>query len=945
MQSQIPVMAPRPSQSSLPSSLSTPHLGLVPPTRHLAVSGSPTHLPTSPSSSGSTGGLPSFRSFRNLLSFGPSKGSSSNSAASAGPSRPSLGLRRPANGEHDMPAPAIPASRSQDSLPVLSIELSHHVDEPLIDHEELERRLCADSRTSPDASPLSSVSTLSSRMPASPTEYLGTYCMVSYAAAHSSSPLAPSPGIHGISELSTILEAETSGISKHLPDLDDTDVIFPSRASRSPNPSAKSLGKSALSVQDTSVLELSTSDLKDEVLAALSKSGPKDGWSNGAVIEDAADLPDDERYANMTFGLGTVDPDLAALLSPHQLKTEPTLLVATGAVSPPLRSPTLSESRASSKPSSPHARDFSQSSGRLTPGRRSSSLPRPTPPVSPSRTATLSKATSSKLPVHVAPSRLSRSASERPSISGERSVEPSPLRPAESTGRTSLQLPRRRQSPLLGDNTPPPRPTSPGAPEQESRRSPASRSAIPARLAPSSSVRGSARLYPSPQSSPGLDGTESVSSHSPSAISSSASRRLNGVRPSLDVVGDRPRLYARTRSSSLDEVVPYDAVAKRPADWLGPRTAKAFAAAGLLDGDRESAAPSSSRPGSRFGTSRSERDSRSHYAPSRAGFSDLGSSSSWGRRSESISRGSESALGTPLSESGFTPRTTFSASTAPTSISSSSMQRHLQDELNSLQEKHTLETGALLSALADSQRTTRVLREENAQLRDRLQYAEEQFAAAREELQRQQFALAFNPPSTSTLGRGSLYRLAGQSATEGPRRGYAPSRLQTLLRSSTDNLRLEDLRVEKPEEALKPEPMPTKRLSQDFAPYSSAHRRRGSGASSIFHAPPSNMTMLLHDDGPAPETASPHSPTITLGKPLPKPLYDANGSHGSHAPHYSVSSSTANISPTTACFSFVTGSPGSLRLQPEHEVLLGDMPTLDLHASEDVHEFYPQHGL
>ena len=37
-----------------------------------------------------------------------------------------------------------------------------------------------------------------------------------------------------------------------------------------------------------------------------------------------------------------------------------------------------------------------------------------------------------------------------------------------------------------------------------------------------------------------------------------------------------------------------------------------------------------------------------------------------------------------------------------------------------------------------------------------------------------------------------------------------------------------------------------------------------------------------------------------------------------------------SISPTTAEFSMVTGSPGSLFLRPEHELLLGDMESLDL---------------
>lgn len=158
-QSHIPVITPRPSQSSLPSSLSTPHLGLVPPTRHLAVSGSPVHH-TGSSPPASAGGLPSFRSFRNLLSFGPAK----NHAAATTPTtaRPFGGLRRSSNAERNT---SHPYEKSQEDLPVMSIEmshtieLSHRVDEPLIDSEELQARLGIRARTPDTVSPVSSSAT------------------------------------------------------------------------------------------------------------------------------------------------------------------------------------------------------------------------------------------------------------------------------------------------------------------------------------------------------------------------------------------------------------------------------------------------------------------------------------------------------------------------------------------------------------------------------------------------------------------------------------------------------------------------------------------------------------------------------------------------------------------------------------------------------------------
>ncbi|OAX40793.1 hypothetical protein K503DRAFT_575766 [Rhizopogon vinicolor AM-OR11-026] len=153
-------------------------------------------------------------------------------------------------------------------------------------------------------------------------------------------------------------------------------------------------------------------------------------------------------------------------------------------------------------------------------------------------------------------------------------------------------------------------------------------------------------------------------------------------------------------------------------EWLGPRTAKAFAAAGLFDGEREG-------PGARFGRqragsvsrfeheheheregaisvlsrydferegatsvmSRFDRDressvgrydgDRDHstihryaalrdHAPSRAAFSEAASTSSFGTRSVSTA-GNNGAGWSPSPTFSSTPRTAFSGSTAPTS--------------------------------------------------------------------------------------------------------------------------------------------------------------------------------------------------------------------------------------------------------------------------------------
>lgn len=165
MSSQIPVMTPRPPQSSLPSSLSTPQLGLVSPGKYLAVSGSPSYPPAlgnPPPGSNASGGHTPFRSFRNLLSFGSAKNNSTSPAGisqSAAASRTSLGiLRRSINGERSVSTPYLVPPKVQDEAPALIIELSHRVDEPLFDKDELRDRLCLEpsSPQTASSSPLSS---------------------------------------------------------------------------------------------------------------------------------------------------------------------------------------------------------------------------------------------------------------------------------------------------------------------------------------------------------------------------------------------------------------------------------------------------------------------------------------------------------------------------------------------------------------------------------------------------------------------------------------------------------------------------------------------------------------------------------------------------------------------------------------------------------------------
>ncbi|KAH9942856.1 hypothetical protein B0H21DRAFT_511054 [Amylocystis lapponica] len=906
--SHIPVMSPR--QSSLPASMSSSHLGLVPPSRHLSVSGSPTH--TSPTSSASSGGSTPFRSFRNLLQFGPNKTPGASSTGHAKSPFGGLGsLRRSMNTERSVSTPHLRRERSYEDSPVLAIDLPWG---PLMGGMELGAGL--------DVKPAQPVFSRPSPTPSTESE----------------APVAEPP--LAVSDLSTILESETSGISKHIPALDDSRddgrSPFSSFGPASGSKISPSSGSSQLPNQlgshnpsrDNSALDLSTSKVTSEVMEAMSEAGVKDGWLNGVVVDLATEDTGAERVANETFNLSALDPDLAALLSPNRIAgVEPAVLVAiNGLPASSLPSPTRSDtvSARSQGESSRRPPTSARTSPTLTP----SAFSRQSSPVR--KAAVLPKtAASANLPSRALP-RLIRSASDRPTHQRtaealtppevSRAMSQSPERPPPLREPQERSLPRR---PRTGDET--------------ERRPGLTRLTTPSRL---TTVRNARQHTSTPPST--WDSDSFTPSSRPASSVGTAPSRLQQNRPSLD--GDRyvPRLRARERSSSVDEqnqrasLDTYHPPPSRPtAEWLGPRTVKAFAAAGLLDFDKDGNNISTSRTPSRFGTSRSsiDRDTRSRQAPSRTAYSEAGSTSSWGRRSGSISHAvtvSDATSG-PLSESASTPRTTFSVgSTAATSISASSSvnQHHAQLEIQQLQEKHSLETGVLLSALADSQRTTKILRDENTQLRDRLQNLEDRLADAHEQLRRMQHT----PPSQSVLAPKSSYQRFTDSIHTHSSNGTVPSRLRTFLRPGRDT-----------SFDSTPSPEPLNNSQSDKPTFTEPQYKRTSGASSVFHGPPSNMSMIMHEDGVPTDhsggvsirSISPSSPTLVLAK-----IGGGKGSRGSRHGHSQSIGSAGNISPTTANFSFVTGSPGSLNLRPEHELHLDDMPSLDLRGDmEDDDEY------
>ncbi|CCM04161.1 uncharacterized protein FIBRA_06323 [Fibroporia radiculosa] len=902
-QSHIPVFTPR---KPLPSTLSTPHLGLVPPSRHLSVSGSPTHPSPGSTSSSTSGGLTPFRSFRNLFSTTGSK------QTSAGSKSPFGAIRRSIHGERSVSAPQLRRESSYEDSPVLEIELPRPGMEPLINSTDMYGIGLG-------------MGTMEMSLP-----------RFSPAASFRDDASSPSPSA-GPTDLSTIIEAENSGISKHIPVLDSSQEFEPPPE----NLHDPSLGIDAMKLHagsyrrvapggfhtppshTSSELDLSTSKVTTEVMAAMSKTGPLNGWLDDVVVdvgdEDALTAHGAAGDPNVSFNLGALDPDLAALLSPNRLPgSEPALLMAID-TDP---SPTLSSQLTPLLPSlalkddSPRRPTLSGS----TPTSRGSS-----PIRQGGKAAYVSKAPN--LPSTALP-RLARSVSDRPALPRlidapspltHRALSHSPERP--STSGVQRSSPRDR----MDDDDHLARRPHTGT-VLEARKSTAARLWNPTRSAghltpggpsrPSSRQlnRGSPHGWEGPPASP--------TSRPSSSAGTGSSSRLASSRPSLDSVTDRlqrpARIRNRERSSSVVETgVSSSNPSSRPAaaEWLGPRTAKAFAAAGLLDFDREV----SRRTPSRLGMTRSSfDDSRSRYTPSRMAFSEAGSSSSWGQRSGSISRAgsvsrtiTDTGGGFTESVSASTPRTAFSGvSTAPTSVSTSSS-AHLHSELQLLQERHSVETGALLSALADSQRTTRVLRDENTQLRDRLQGVEDRLAAALEEIRRLQFS---SPP------QATISRVSHRKFTTAP--------------TDTSHLRRPSFFRPDPDPSFElpssPEPAnPVPRTPTESDACLDGRHKRISTSSSLFPGPPSNMSMLMQEESMSVGHAGAHSeragstgsPTLVLGK-----INSSRYEHEQSAP------SVGNISPTTANFSMATGSPGSLHLRPEHELHLDDMPSLDLGA-------------
>ncbi|KAI5985728.1 hypothetical protein EDD15DRAFT_2554337 [Pisolithus albus] len=935
--SSIPTVTPYQSRSSISGSLPVSQVafGQQPrrtsesSSRASSASTSATLGPQTPQSS-----IPSFRSLRNLLQFGSGKNSNSNTPSPNTPKPHFVGsLRRSIN--HDRKTSI--ALTCPNDFPVISIAPAS---------QNFEEEMMARKR-SRDLARSASDPITPSRTPTTGDD--DRYVLP-----------APSPVSPLGADLSTIIEADNSGISKHIPCLDET--ASPDDRTSSPG-SPFCLDKQdkdqflSPDSRDASVLDLSTSKLNAEVMDALTKKDASTAseWlcaAGGIVVEERSDdtargmrVPKEDSDATLDFN--ALDPNLTQLLSPHSLNGK----AFRSAPHSNLRPPRVH----SRSPSSPVA-----SPPQVTPGAE-----RKTPTPSPRLGTVIPPSPASHAVPQSSPQRrsasLSRSSAARPAGSSlprlARAVTTAPSAacpsPKEAAGSPNLHgAPKKRHqppSPLSSQA----HPTS-GIPLASSLAStdPPSRRLLGTRLGLTN--RHVSSYSPNSSSTdlrPAADNESPSSGSQVSSRTASDNYRQRTSEPSLDLGGPldlnkrrRPHLFStRKRSMSVEEarmsptsssskvspIRPSSSLSNRPPamDWLGPRTAKAFAAAGLLDVDRDG-----TNGLGRYSSLRGNNEREDRYVPSRMAFSEAASTCSWGR-SGSVSRvmTPSEAVTWAGSPTFSVPRTTFSGgSTAPTSVSASSSAHQAAIQL--LKDKHELETEALLAALSDSQRTTKTLREENTQLRDRIQELEDELDALRDQLRR--LANGVHPSRPASQVQFTKPTLDRKIGTQSPllngdisRRPAAQRSHSFLHPQSMSSVRSSvDLGTAKREDS------PTRSSAfLDTLPRSTS-QRRASVASSIFPALPNNMSMLMqeeamHDHGMLSSTSvSPSSPS-RVSKHLNGSIINGHANPPIPTP----------ATPATTDFSMaeVPGSPTSLQLRPEHELHLGDMANLSLYAMSD----------
>ncbi|KAJ7786009.1 hypothetical protein B0H16DRAFT_1876110 [Mycena metata] len=886
-------------------------------------------------------GVSGFRALRSLLPFGPSKHSSI-------PLSPNSAVSPNSNGSRFASFSAVRksiqrernASLSASDLPVMVIDQATadaSIELPLRKSISLHEKSVPFQPPSPAVRPgIPTVNTpdtsqenaaSSAVSPKEEAEMTSDSHRAEFSTVFTPPSRAPSP----LAELSTIIEADTSGISKHLPS-----------ASPSPSPSPTSPFHPSLAPEETSALDLSTTHLDSQVMDAM-KAQDAAAAKAWLTVEE----PNEPDTENISFNLGALDPDLAALLSPNRMVPSDSnnTIKARSSLD-------LNDSPASS---SGGLRPLRQSSRpRLRPVQRPSTPPddvvRRSPSVSPSTTTTTSRAHTVR---RAPPSPLSSSHPPSPVLSAAVNPPPSPLSlspvnsstPAvrriqhSSSGSTSTSQTSSRR-PLLGrmlqsDNW---------EKTASSSRSPATRPSLDG-YRPSSSGSASRASLDTARHRPSLDQRPSLDTNRHANLSNTVRERssdnssswLRRPRKRSMSVDDRTSPERRGSSSYGESSRPGSSMSNRP-EWLGPRTAKAFKAAGLLgspdsggDSNDGLSPPTAGRGKFGFGSARSSATVGRSDARS-AGVVSPRPPSSAGGSARRRGSGSGSYFGSAGSQIMESPTLTMSsrdtprsASTAPTSVSGTSSWD--REEIRELKDKHAVETGALLSALSDSQRTSKVLREENSELRERLarleaesqrtttlerenQALREFVTELREEAGQLKLQLRLAAPVATTSRY--LAPVATQAFRLAPRPGESP-------RSGDGNISEDSYNPAGAAAVFSSTPASTKNL-----------RKRLSSSSSIFHAPPSNMSLLLQEDGANSsdfDDRSAASGSILASPTMVLPRIDGSPNRG-HRANKSIASvaSMATTSPNAS----MLGSPRSLLLKPEHEMHLGDMDSLDL---------------
>ncbi|KAH8827902.1 hypothetical protein DL96DRAFT_1600806 [Flagelloscypha sp. PMI_526] len=949
----------------------------------MSIGHSPKSNPVPPHSPGSSS-IPTLKTLRSLLPFGPSK---SNASPPSSKSRFSAfdGVRRSI--QRERPLSNDLAARNQTSLHIQRPDLN--VSSPIISIGPSPQIRTEDVDEEPLSAPRKRSISLSGLRPSESVNTLVPPPESSPEADSLVSSPIPSPGpatpemslpsLPPPTDLSTIIEADTSGISKHLP-------------SPSPSPGPNLSRENSVEFD----LPISSSELRNEVLEAMRNSesagsgqpsrtswlGPKPGRLS---------LESDGTRQSPTLGVGF----LAARSHQHLLSR-------------------MCQSNKLGRAPSPLSRLFQPA-----PQRKAGihSEPR-TPPASPS-------------PTHKFYSRedISRRGYSRrggpDSTQGYGTAPPSPIPPSSPTRSVSKDdsVPRPRRTSAGATRLP--RPGGVVADGTETRSEILSTTARPA--SSMSRILSSQRILRTPtfNQSPRDDSDASTVSHDFDLRRSSLDTPRNGrlgraavterrISPSTDL-SSRPASRVsqsfrrsgtanwasstpRRRSASVDHdhtapdvlgttttpLAHQGRFTSRPThEWLGSRVTNMSKATSLVDGDAKTT-PSRSRleqremnmsarleaSESRFSSVRSA----SEHSMSYFGLARRGTSASESGRQSVSTTAEHSPIGESptftLSSSGYLRdreayRST-SVSTAPTSISSyASQDRDYKDreisqyrsELALTKERHATESSALLSALADSQRVTRVLRDENDILRSKL-------AGAEVEISRLARLTEMKELEKTRFEDGNRWRFATvERENEKLRREVED--LKTLVLDLEQAMTIRRARPSLSEhgDSLLDEPSgddendeQTAKLRFPSGPVDYSPRqttmaipnggisspRRYSATSSIFPIVPANMSMLLDDDDAGDDILGDHSSSsfsegfhLSASERTPAP-------RSAHRSMLSVNSFRSTISAAPSANSSFTenipGSPASLMLSPEHELHLKDMESLHLSFGDDLAE-------